>query len=979
MRRHAPVALAGSLLALSISGTTAHAVVPRTQLTRPAADELTVLPAARAFKPLRKQRQFHFDARPTAAWLRFTNIAGASWRAAWDNATGVPSRMWGPGIAAPGAVASPAIAERLSRQLLADHLGLLAPGSRVEDFKLVSNTSAGGIRAVGFVQMSAGERVVGGQVSFRFKNDRLFVIASEALPDVMVERPRSKLGVDVVRARAVDNLRHELVLPGAPVTPAGDAVVLPLVGDYAVIGYRHALPMEIDGGAEGRYLAYVDPTSGAVLAVVQQNMYATGTVKYHGVDRYPARGRIDRPAQRAFIQLNSIPQTTTLAGNVSWSPDVAQTLTTGVTGQLVAIVNKGTGGALTSTQLTLSPGGSVVWDASADPEQDAQVVTYLAVNTVKEFVRTHIDSAMPKLDESMTANVNIPQNCNAFFDGKAVNFFHSTMTCQNTGLIDDVIYHEFGHALHTFEIIDGVGAFDGAMSEGAADFLAAQITNDSGMGRGFFFTDEPLRELDPTDSEARWPTDIGEIHKTGIIFGGAMWDLRKQLIADLGDAPGKALAAKLYVGALRRSVNIPSSMFEVLAEDDDDGDLTNGTPHECAIRSAYGRHGLRTATGYVTAPGALDNQAAATVVRIDLDGLATRCGGDKIDHVTLEWKPGFLNVPDPGSIEMTKVAGAAPRYWAQLPLASSGDVYYSAHVTFEDGSELTLADNLADTFYTLYAGNTVPLYCTSFDAEDPFQNGWEHGTLDGGTSPWEWGAPPGNGATDPPAAFSGDKVIGTKLGGDYPASLYSYVKMPDIDIGHYSDVRLQYRRWLAVEDSHYDAARVTVNNKQAYINNTQNMGDSSSLHTIDKEWRFQDVQLTGRVPGHIYKVVWDLATDEGLQLGGWHIDDVCVVASLDSICGDGVRSPYEQCDDGDANSDGAGSTCRTWCQKPQCGDGIIDTLEECDPGPDGSDDCSAQCTFINDDGGCCSSARGAGGSLVLAGLVLLGLRRRRRR
>jgi len=133
------------------------------------------------------------------------------------------------------------------------------------------------------------------------------------------------------------------------------------------------------------------------------------------------------------------------------------------------------------------------------------------------------------------------------------------------------------------------------------------------------------------------------------------------------------------------------------------------------------------------------------------------------------------------------------------------------------------------------------------------------------------------------------------------------------------------------------------------------------------------------VPGHIYKVVWDLATDEGLQLGGWHIDDVCVVASLDSICGDGVRSPYEQCDDGDANSDGAGSTCRTWCQKPQCGDGIIDTLEECDPGPDGSDDCSAQCTFINDDGGCCSSARGAGGSLVLAGLVLLGLRRRRRR
>src|SRR5262245_33038853 len=321
---------------------------------------------------------------------------------------------------------------------------------------------------------------------------------------------------------------------------------------------------------------------------------------------------------------------------------------------------------------------------------------------------------------------------------------------------------------------------------------------------------------------------------------------------------------------------------------------------------------------------------------------------------------------------------SSTRFWGQLPLAESGDVYYSAHVAFTDGSELTLADNLADPFYTIYAGNTVPLYCTNFDTEDPFQNGWDAGTLDGSKSPWEWGKPTGGGATDPPVAFSGNNIVGTKLGGDYAPSVYSYLKMPDIDIGQYSDVRLQFRRWLAVEDSHYDQARVTVNNVQAYINATQNMGDSSSLHTIDKEWRFQDVQLSGRSPGHVLKVVWDLATDEGLNLGGWQIDDVCVVASLDSICGDGVRSPYEQCDDGAGNADAPGANCRTYCMRAACGDGIVDPLEECDPGPDGSDECSAQCTFIDKGGGCCSSSRGAGGSLFLASLVLFGLRRRRR-
>src|SRR6185295_9560938 len=198
----------------------------------------------------------------------------------------------------------------------------------------------------------------------------------------------------------------------------------------------------------------------------------------------------------------------------------------------------------------------------------------------------------------------------AFFDGKSVNFFHASMRCQNTGLIQDVVYHEYGHAVHTAEIIAGVGGFDGAMSEGAADFFAAQITGDPGMGRGFFYSDMPLRDLDPPNNENRWPQDIGEIHKTGIIFGGTFWDLRKALIASLGQTQAIPLTEKLYLGALRRSVNIPSSLVEVLATDDDDGDLSNGTPHECAIRDAYGRHGLRTVSGAISAPDRIADAVA---------------------------------------------------------------------------------------------------------------------------------------------------------------------------------------------------------------------------------------------------------------------------------------------------------------------------------------------------------------------------------
>jgi hypothetical protein len=991
-RRSALVAGSLALLgALTTSVTTVHAVAPR-QGRRIAADELTAMPAA-GVKPLRSQRMLRAAPQPSTAWQRFAAATGGRWHATWDAATNVPSRMWGPGLPAPGAMASAAVAEQHARRLLAEHIALLAPGAAVTDFVLVANHTDGDIRSVGFEQRALGRRVVGGQISFRFKRDRMFMIGSEALPDVRFSQPRARLAKATLQARATDNLRRELdlaaapvalVAPAAPAAPAAlagdDEVVLPLVGDSTVYGYRLATRMVIDGGADGRYLAYVDPTSGAVLAVRQQNFYATGTVLYRGVDRYPGRGRVDRIARRAHVQVAGTPQTTSSNGVVSWSPDAAQTLVTTAQGDLVTIVDK-SNSAPPSAALSLAPGGQAVWDASASAGEDAQVVTFLAANTVKDYVRNNIDPAMPKLDEPIVANVNIPQSCNAFYDGKSINFFNANAMCQNTGLIDDVIYHEFGHALHVAEIIEGVGAFDGAMSEGAADFLAASITNDSGMGRGFFFDDKPLRQLDPTDNEFSWPKDISEIHHTGKIFGGTFWDLRKALIPALGEGPAIALVNRLFVATMRRAVSIPTSLHEALAADDDDGDLTNGTPHECFIRDAFGRHGLRTATGTVSAPGILDETAGATTpVRLDLVGLSSRCAGDAIDKVTLAWKPGYGDTPAPGEVDMTRVTDA--QFTSQLPIVRDEVTYYHATVRFQDGSQLTLPDNLGMPSYMLYQGKTVPLYCTSFET-DPFVEGWTTGTDDPNVeSPWQWGAPPGTGSTDPSAAYSGSRILGMVLGGDYGPKQSSYVNLPPIDVGQWSDVRLQFRRWLAVEDSHYDHARVTVNGQQAWINYTQDIGDSSSIHHIDREWAFHDVRVSGFAFGHVLNIGFDLTSDEGLHLGGWQLDDLCVVANASSVCGDGIKSPTEACDEGPDNSDAPNASCRTYCRFSDCGDEILDGGEECDEGAIGTEACSPQCKRIDpeDGGGCCSSSRSPAASLAFSGLVgLLLLRRRRRR
>src|SRR5215468_9357421 len=141
MRARAAALVSGLLLLATRAG----AVGPRTSRSI-AADALTAMPAASITKPLRAQRDVKWSQPSSAAWQKLA--ATGTWQAAWDRATGVPSRIWGSGLPAPGAIASPQVAEAFARATLADHLALLAPGAALADFELVSNNYDGDIRSV---------------------------------------------------------------------------------------------------------------------------------------------------------------------------------------------------------------------------------------------------------------------------------------------------------------------------------------------------------------------------------------------------------------------------------------------------------------------------------------------------------------------------------------------------------------------------------------------------------------------------------------------------------------------------------------------------------------------------------------------------------------------------------------------------------------------------------------------------------------
>jgi uncharacterized protein (TIGR03382 family) len=969
---------------VALLGATAAHATPLTDRARAShARGVEVLPAAAAPRLVRDHLKVAYHAVPAeraVAWAGFVAGAPGMTAASWDRATGVPSRIWGRGVLVTGSVADPAVAAAAAWRVLGANLALLAPGARLGDFALVANDLDGDLRTIGFVQRHAGLPVVGGQVSFRFKRDRLFVIGSEALPDVRVAWPAAKPAgalVDPVRAAtAVD-----LGLDAAALATRADGglEIVPLVGARGVLGYRVAQPLVVDAGAAGAWRVWADPATGAPLVRRSLTPSAAGAITFDVPARYPGAERRDLPAPRLAVTVDGAPLTTDAAGRVSWANAGPGALSVTPTGPDVAVVNSA--GELARQSATLAPDATLRWSGAGDAAVDAQLSAFVHASLVRTYARRFAPE-LAFLDEQLPVRVNIADECNAFSDGTAINFFAASDRCENTARIADVVYHEFGHSVHSHAIIRGVGFFDGAFSEGLSDYLAATITDDSGMGRGFFRTDAPLRELDPPDSEWTWPRDIDEIHRTGQIFGGAMWDLRKALIAESSDRDAAVrLADRLFYAAVRRASSIPATLIEILAADDDDGDLANGTPHECAIRAAFGRHGLRTLAGEIDAAGLVPSATTAPQpVRLTLIGEDQRCG-DTITDVRLEWRP--RDGGQPGNAAAT----AADDVWtAPLTLPADGEaLFFRFRVRFADGSDMVYPANRADPWYQLYHGDVVPLYCTDFE-RNPLADGWRVG----GDAPevWQWGIPGGAaGVGDPTRAFSGSRIVGTGLSfvdPAYRAKSRAWIETPVIDVGQYSDVHLQYRRWLNVEDGFYDQATIAVNQEQAWANLASQGNSSHTTHHEDRAWLFQDVPLSSRIYDGTVAVRWILDSDEGLELGGWNLDDVCIVANPRAICGDGQLTPTEQCDDGAANADAA-DRCRTSCRRAYCGDGIVDSLEGCDDGnEEDGDACSSVCEVVEPrapelDGTCAAGGRGAGAGLALGVAAAALLVRRRRR
>jgi MYXO-CTERM domain-containing protein len=919
--------------------------------------------------------------RAQAAWSAFQHDVGGRWVVSWDEATKVPARIFGSGIEAPGSVAKPGVAEQTSRQMLQRHLALLAPGAELNDFVLAANVLHRGMRVVSFLQQHDGLPVLGGQLSFRFKNDRLFVIASDAKP--FVASQVGSVTVEITEAQALASAKAWIAKDFATTPELGDVsgpLLLPIVSRGTQLAVVPVMKVVVDvANPRARFDVFVDVRDGSVVAREQTLHFANGQLLYNTPVRYPLSTRGDFPAAFTQIQVDGQNATADAQGTVSFPGANAQ-VTTSLDGTFATIQNQN--GQVISTTLPLSDAGSAIWEASIDPDDDAQLTAFIHTGIIKDYAR-NIAPEMSWIDAKLPVKVNHNDQCNAFYDGQSINFFRQSANCENTGRLADVVYHEFGHGFHHHAVILGSGDFESALSEGVSDYLAATFTGDPGMGRGFFKSSAPLRHIDPTNPKV-WPDDItGDPHATGLIIAGALWDLRELLVIKYGETEGVSVANALFYGAMRNASDIPTMYPEILAVDDDDGNLDNGTPNACEIAQAFTTHGLRTLAAAPSDLSAEPPTQDGHAVSIEVLGLFPQCGNESVEKATvihrLEDEPAAMAT----TVDMS---GGPSIFTGMIPPQPTGEtVRYRVEVELAGGITLGFPDNDADPNYQFFVGNVTPIYCTDFET-DPVADGWTHQLLSGeeteGADDWQWDTPNGNSTNgDPSTAFSGDFVFGNDLGHDNFNGLYQGDKVnvadsPVIDVSGYDNVRLQYRRWLSVEDGFFDKATIYANGQSVWTNFASPSQDANTHHT-DREWRFHDVDLTDSVSEDgTVQVRFEIASDQGLHLGGWTLDDFCVVTydgstDIDPVCGNGTVEIGEECDDGNTLSlDGCSATCSN-------------EASGTDPGVDDPEDPTTSDGLKIADSGCGCRVTGVPQRnelpLALLALGLSGLALRRRR
>ncbi len=151
------------------------------------------------------------------------------------------------------------------------------------------------------------------------------------------------------------------------------------------------------------------------------------------------------------------------------------------------------------------------------------------------------------------------------------------------------------------------------------------------------------------------------------------------------------------------------------------------------------------------------------------------------------------------------------------------------------------------------------------------------------TGSWAYGTPTGGGNSSTPGGpmtgRSGPNVYGYNLSGDYgPGEPAQNLTSPAFNMSTKRGATLQFYRWLGVERSTWDHAKVQVSNNGSVWTTIWENPDST---IEDADWSEQNLDISAVADGQstVY-LRWVMGPTDGFfQWPGWYIDDITLIGT----------------------------------------------------------------------------------------------------
>jgi hypothetical protein len=533
---------------------------------------------------------------------------GASWSCAQDRETGWAQMLYGghtsPSASAPRAdsdfvaLAAAAVADTLAFHGL-DPASLVFEGTHFLPLGLVGS---GDKQSVRYRQSVQGVRVEGAYLNLLFSaRGELLSLQSTGLPDAqaiaVVPRLDATDAAGFARTHFSAATHFDATATGTP-----ELLIAQIAGPSvrtARLAWKVECGWSMADAQPLRKLVYVDAQDGALLRIDE------------GIQNFDVFGSVSSMASPGTLpDIASNPETAQLlkyvqctsgatsvfsdaAGNFNFPGLGGSPLVSfGFSGTYAAVFNSAGANYTLSQSLPSGTSNSVLLNPAAIDTVTAQANAYICSTRMREWIRA-LDPGDAHGDFQTIANVAVAGSCNAYYTGSSINFFNAGGGCSNSAY-STVITHEQGHWMNDRY---GTGNGGDGMGEGNADTWAMYMWDNPIVAEFFYNTGGFIR----TGTNLRQfcgdthPACYGEVHADGEVWMGASWKVRDNLNTTLGNTLGDLTSNELFLGWMNAyNQTTIRSIIETqwVTLDDDDGILSNGSPHFTEIDTAFRTQGF---------------------------------------------------------------------------------------------------------------------------------------------------------------------------------------------------------------------------------------------------------------------------------------------------------------------------------------------------------------------------------------------------